>query len=680
MAYLAMNSKFTPYSLGELLSLAQQATEAHHRMENELSEYDIKGKGISAYLDEVKDKPYYDQYTNWNRSVNEVSSLLAKEGLKNIDREVLLGVKRDYNSLASLMPAIEKRERQKAEYDRMITTDRSLQMRVNPYVEGLDKYVNGNSPVLSGVSGEDVMKDAMAIAAARSSQRFSYSASLDPNTNNQYYRFMEAQGYSREKAEEFLQSNDADEIIEAILTARGADDLLGTQKETLRDYGRLGLEKGLSYKPDIKYQANMGYRGNSGDEDPSSLPYDSQTSADRYEWEGELYQDYKDFYNKYVIPFSGGPIKGYNNALEFSDAYLKKYNISNQENKDFKSKYGIDVEIGDLASRLEILNNPYSVKNEKTSPTYGVRTHKPPIEDKEGNSIKYFIKDNGIIEVYNKDNSVNTELSEALTDAVNRAIQGRKEARQLYNDTFSYLHPDYRPSVIINSEVAKLKEKLQLSEDATLFDIEKALANHPESRKEQRVILNVARPGVLGQDFRNVLGGDLLSGIMNRSTSSKWTGYDPKKDNINIYYLDRSNRKTDKIVNNVDDIFELSEDGSYITNITGIQANADTISNGYIKLSTRTTSGNKQKINNIAIPIELFGNIFELFNTPMKDSNGNYVPISYLDAIKESVNRNDRNLGNAYVDSIIDNVAKLITENRYTVPSVGTQLPRKNME
>ena len=324
-------SNFNPYqSLQEMLVPFTAYKDAYEKSEaafEDLSDKSNKFKYLSETLPEgSKARQLYEGYAN---ELDKQAQDLAKNGLSMGNRRALTNLKRRYQGeIGRLVDADAAMQEEKKLRRTMNAKDSSMLYATDNM--SIDDFLDGNTPNLYSISGEDLRKEAAQYAQAASSRI--YGNSQIENVNKYFQDIIQTQGYSPEALNAWRQNLESipefNQAIEDIMSARGVNgNLTGANYERARQNVINGIMEGSVYQEKRNTHQNpgvltaaqaasnaLGWANHNLHAAASGMVKDS-SSPTGYRY--DITQDPKAADNLWMYKVKDGKIVGY------SDEYLK---------------------------------------------------------------------------------------------------------------------------------------------------------------------------------------------------------------------------------------------------------------------------------------------------------------------------------------------------------------------
>lgn len=260
-AFVVDNS-FQPFSMQEMLvpfSAYKDAYEKSEEQYNDLSDKSDKFKYLSETLPEgSKARKLYEDYAN---DLAKQAEDLAHNGLSMSNRRALTSLRRRYQGeIGRLLQADEAMREEKKLRRSLSAQDSSMLYAIDNL--DIDSFLDGESPNLYNISGNELYTRGAAAGKAASSRVF--SAGDAGSTLNGYYRdYVQKMGYSRDTIQKFYQDMSAipelQMAADAILEERGVNqNLTGHNLQRARQSVINGMIDGAIYQENHNPQRDLG--------------------------------------------------------------------------------------------------------------------------------------------------------------------------------------------------------------------------------------------------------------------------------------------------------------------------------------------------------------------------------------------------------------------------------------
>ena len=254
-----IDSNFNPFSFQELVQPLAIYKDAYEKAEEsyiDLSNKSDKFKYLSETLPEgSKARQIYEGYAN---ELSKQADDLAKHGLNMGNRKALTGLKKRYQGeIGRLVDADAAMQEEK----KLRRANKDTSMLYATDNLSIDEFLDGATPNLYGISGEDLRKEAAQYAQAASSRI--YGNSQIENINKYFQDVIQTQGYSPEALNAWRQNLESipefNQAVEDIMSARGVNgNLTGANYERARQNVINGIMEGSVYQEKRNTHQNPG--------------------------------------------------------------------------------------------------------------------------------------------------------------------------------------------------------------------------------------------------------------------------------------------------------------------------------------------------------------------------------------------------------------------------------------
>nr|DAJ98355.1 MAG TPA: hypothetical protein [Crassvirales sp.] len=257
-----IDSTFQPFSMQEMLvpfSAYKDAYEKSEEQYNDLSDKSDKFKYLSETLPEgSKARKLYEGYAN---DLAKQAEDLAHNGLSMSNRRALTSLRRRYQGeIGRLLQADEAMREEKKLRRSLSAQDSSMLYAIDNL--DIDSFLDGETPNLYNISGNELYTRGAAAGKAASSRVF--SAGDAGSTLNGYYRdYVQKMGYSRDTIQKFYQDMSAipelQMAADAILEERGVNqNLTGNNLQRARQSVINGMIDGAIYQENHNPTRDLG--------------------------------------------------------------------------------------------------------------------------------------------------------------------------------------------------------------------------------------------------------------------------------------------------------------------------------------------------------------------------------------------------------------------------------------
>lgn len=259
-SYVIDNS-FQPFSMQEMLvpfSAYKEAYEKSEEQYNELSEKADKFKYLSETLPEgSKARELYEGYAN---DLTKQAEDLAHNGLSMSNRRALTSMRRRYQGEIGRLLQADEAMREEKKLRRSLSAQDSSMLYATDNLN-IDSFLDGETPNLYNISGNELYTRGAAAGKAASSRVF--SAGDAGSTLNGYYRdYVQKMGYSRDTIQKFYKDMSAipelQMAADAILEERGVNqNLTGYNLQRARQSVINGMIDGAVYQENHNPQRDL---------------------------------------------------------------------------------------------------------------------------------------------------------------------------------------------------------------------------------------------------------------------------------------------------------------------------------------------------------------------------------------------------------------------------------------
>lgn len=260
-AFVVDNS-FQPFSMQEMLvpfSAYKDAYEKSEEQYNDLSDKSDKFKYLSETLPEgSKARKLYEGYAN---DLARQAEDLEHNGLSMSNRRALTSLRRRYQGEIGRLLQADEAMREEKKLRRSLSAQDSSMLYATDNLN-IDSFLDGESPNLYNISGNELYTRGAAAGKAASSRVF--SAGDAGSTLNGYYRdYVQKMGYSRDTIQKFYQDMSAipelQMAADAILEERGVNqNLTGHNLQRARQSVINGMIDGAIYQENHNPQRDLG--------------------------------------------------------------------------------------------------------------------------------------------------------------------------------------------------------------------------------------------------------------------------------------------------------------------------------------------------------------------------------------------------------------------------------------
>lgn len=257
-----IDSSFQPFSMQEMLvpfSAYKDAFEKSEEQYDTLAQSSDKFKYLSETLPEgSKARQIYEGYAN---ELSKQAEDLAHNGLSMSNRRALTSLKRRYQGEIGRLLQADEAMREEKKLRRSLSAQDSSMLYALDNLD-IDSFLDGNTPNLYNISGNELYTRGAAAGKAASSRVF--SAGDEGSTLNGYYRdYVQKMGYNRDTIQKFYHDMSAipelQMAADAILEERGVNqNLTGYNLQRARQSVINGMIDGAVYQENHNPQRDLG--------------------------------------------------------------------------------------------------------------------------------------------------------------------------------------------------------------------------------------------------------------------------------------------------------------------------------------------------------------------------------------------------------------------------------------
>lgn len=257
-----IDSSFQPFSMQEMLvpfTAYKDAFEKSEEQYDTLAQSADKFKYLSETLPEgSKARQIYEGYAN---ELSKQAEDLAHNGLSMSNRRALTSLKRRYQGEIGRLLQADEAMREEKKLRRSLSAQDSSMLYALDNLD-IDSFLDGNTPNLYNISGNELYTRGAAAGKAASSRVF--SAGDAGSTLNGYYRdYVQKMGYNRDTIQKFYHDMSAipelQMAADAILEERGVNqNLTGYNLQRARQSVINGMIDGAVYQENHNPQRDLG--------------------------------------------------------------------------------------------------------------------------------------------------------------------------------------------------------------------------------------------------------------------------------------------------------------------------------------------------------------------------------------------------------------------------------------
>lgn len=257
-----IDSSFQPFSMQEMLvpfTAYKDAFEKSEEQYDTLAQSSDKFKYLSETLPEgSKARQIYEGYAS---ELSKQAEDLAHNGLSMSNRRALTSLKRRYQGEIGRLLQADEAMREEKKLRRSLSAQDSSMLYALDNLD-IDSFLDGNTPNLYNISGNELYTRGAAAGKAASSRVF--SAGDAGSTLNGYYRdYVQKMGYNRDTIQKFYHDMSAipelQMAADAILEERGVNqNLTGYNLQRARQSVINGMIDGAVYQENHNPQRDLG--------------------------------------------------------------------------------------------------------------------------------------------------------------------------------------------------------------------------------------------------------------------------------------------------------------------------------------------------------------------------------------------------------------------------------------
>ncbi len=367
-----VNSSFQPYTFKELVQPFAIYKDAYDQTEaayENLTNQSDKFKYLSETLPEgSKARQVYEGYAN---DLSKQAESLSKHGLTMLNRRGLIDMKRRYQGEIGRLVNADNALQEERKLRRTIGAKDNSMLYATDNLN-IDDFLDGGTPNLYGISGNELYT--RGAAAGQAASKRVYSAGDNGSTLGGYYRqWVERNGYSKESMDAFRANASAipelQQAADAILAERGVNDnLTGKNLERARQSVLNGIIDGAVYQEKITPTRDPGVM--SAAEKASNELARQRYDMERQEWEDQRRLRYTFDENGNVTGLNPDYVSG-NYEVDPNTGKLKKKASSSQTEEEKK----IAAEENKKGAALMKLNKGDLAHDEGFDVTFGDNRH-----------------------------------------------------------------------------------------------------------------------------------------------------------------------------------------------------------------------------------------------------------------------------------------------------------------
>lgn len=331
--YIVSNAKFKPFSYAELVAPIKEYTEAYNELEGAFGAINAERAAIENEISQTDDPEAYKRLTAYKTELDKQSNLLAREGLKAVNRKQFMDMRTRYaQDIDPIQKALKKRAALADEQRKLMAQDNSRRFERDftkrGYDTSIDRFLeNPNYNYGAQISGEDITKATGAMASELAKQFNGISTGrIDAYTKSLIQNY----GLTPSDIQEFIANPEGTDNPKILSIIR--DNILGTISEPMREqhgdfidsYINRGLFKAIGENKMSTYadQAAI-YRLNHPETDyPPQLPRLKGLLNDPFSF---IDPDYQAEVSKGLNDYNNYFYKGEDGKYYMNEAGMKKY-------------------------------------------------------------------------------------------------------------------------------------------------------------------------------------------------------------------------------------------------------------------------------------------------------------------------------------------------------------------
>lgn len=269
--YGRSTATFNPYSFEEMLKPALMATEAHNKLEEDLSTLEVMTADLESKLAKnPKDAQLRATYDAYKSALNEASEELYSKGLTPQSRRAFSKLKSEYSSkINPIQEAYKKYQEQQDFINKLAVTN--PEVLITGAGESISDYMGDTLPKLSSVNLNTLTAQALAEAKADSARTYRESY-WKPTAGGRFQERYTSVGLKDKdfdaaiknledynKGRTNVLSEDAaamQSIINNIIGGSNYNSLNSTQKQKALDAIKAGIRSGYAYDKKLQTQVD----------------------------------------------------------------------------------------------------------------------------------------------------------------------------------------------------------------------------------------------------------------------------------------------------------------------------------------------------------------------------------------------------------------------------------------
>lgn len=256
MAYISINSKFTPFTYDELERPFKEYGEQYEKNSEAMATLGEQADIWKSLANQQTDPIAYGRYKAYADSLDTQVNSMAKNGLNAGTKQNIIDLRRRYSSeIRPIMKAYEDKQKEIERQSAMQDKDHSIMFSRNAQTTSLDDYLTGKITPYAQVSGTELAAKANTLGQAISKRYFRTKEGRA--FSNAYFNYINSQGYDSKQAAEILaREKNPDGTPKYPEFEKGINDLLGstdvqqlsaTDKQKALDNVMYGINTGITY-------------------------------------------------------------------------------------------------------------------------------------------------------------------------------------------------------------------------------------------------------------------------------------------------------------------------------------------------------------------------------------------------------------------------------------------------
>lgn len=275
--YGVANTVFKPFSFDEMLKPALMVTEAHNKLEEQISNLEVITNDLEHKItNDPKDKVLKEKYNLYKNQLKKASDLLSSKGLNSDIKKTFNNLRALYSQNFSGVDEAYKKLNERQKLLDKIAMEHPEMIVEHPQM-ALSDFMGGASPDFKTANTKDIYTNSFKSAAGLSNRIVN---SLKPKgiLGNQYYQFVTQKGVSQEMvdklrgiidnptSEEALNYLNTDEgralfdIVQEERRSANYDSFSKSGKDKIDASILNGIFSGAAYKEDIDRVANKNWK------------------------------------------------------------------------------------------------------------------------------------------------------------------------------------------------------------------------------------------------------------------------------------------------------------------------------------------------------------------------------------------------------------------------------------